>query len=229
MLEAVTCFQNLPVAARRRLELGGLVVEPRDGSKIFDQGDPADAVYAIFGGDGHVLIGSTDARSKSLMAQLLSRGEIFGELGVIDGDTRSAEAVAIGRVRLLRIGAELFRVILNTEPQLGAGLAKVLAQRLRRTHVLLQDAAFAPLHVRLARQLLYLAMIDGKLASRGVRLSIRLRQADIADLLGTTSRSIITILNNWRARGWVEYDVARALLTISDMEALRTLTENGDV
>lgn len=224
MLETVPCFQALPADALHRLERGSQVVEPRDGSAIFAQGDPADAVYAVIGGDGHVRIGSSDARSKSLLAQLFGRGEIFGELGVIDGDARSAEAVAIGRVTLLRIGASAFREALHTQPLLGAALARILAQRLRRTHVLLQDAAFAPLQVRLARQLLYLAAVDGKKTEQGVRIAIRFRQPDLADLLGATSRSIITILNDWRARRWVVYDATRALLTISDMEALRALT-----
>jgi len=53
----------------------------------------------------------------------------------------------------------------------------------------------------------------------------RLRQADLADLLGGTTRSIITILNAWRASGMVIYDTDRALLTVRDIAALRELVE----
>ena len=59
------------------------------------------------------------------------------------------------------------------------------------------------LEVRLARQVLYLARTDGRNTAQGRQLGGRLRQGDLADLLGATTRSIITILNAWRADGLV--------------------------
>jgi hypothetical protein len=46
-----------------RLEAAGRIVEPRDGSKVFLEGDEADAVYAVIGGSGHVRIGAIDRSS----------------------------------------------------------------------------------------------------------------------------------------------------------------------
>jgi CRP/FNR family transcriptional regulator, cyclic AMP receptor protein len=60
-----------------------------------------------------------------------------------------------------------------------------------------------------------------------VRLTHRLRQADLADLLGATTRSIITILNAWRAADLVVYDTERALLTVKDVTAMRAIIEAG--
>jgi CRP-like cAMP-binding protein len=97
----------------------------------------------------------------------------------------------------------------------------MLARRLRWTVTLLQDASFETLEARLARQVLYLAEQSGRRTEHGVRH--RLRQGDLADLLGATTRSIITILNGWRAAGVViYYDTDRALLTVCD-QALRGL------
>jgi len=225
MLMNITCFRDLPTDTLSKLQRAGRPLEPHDGTLIFAQGDPANAVYAIIAGDGHVRIGSNDAHSKSLMAQLFGEGDLFGEIGVIDGGVRSAEAITIGRVKLWRIGAAAFLETLRTEPLLGMSLSRILAQRLRRTHELLQDATFAPLSARLARQLLYLADLEGRPTAEGTRIALRFRQADLADLLGATTRSVITILNDWRARGLVAYDVSRALLTIRDEHALRAVTE----
>jgi CRP-like cAMP-binding protein len=100
-----------------------------------------------------------------------------------------------------------------------------MAQRLRRTYELFQDATFETLEVRLARQILYLAARGGRQTQQGLRLSDRLRQADLADLLGGTTRSIITTLNAWRAAGLVLYDTDRALLTVRDIERLRAIVE----
>ncbi len=56
-----------------------------------------------------------------------------------------------------------------------------------------------------------------------MRLSHRLRQPDLADLLGGTTRSIITVLNAWRAAGIVEYDTDRAILTVLDAAGLQAI------
>ena len=223
MLEMIECFRDLPPPVLQRLEQGGYAVTPKDGAEIFAQDDPANAVYAVIGGDGRVRIASAGGHSKVLMAQSFGVGEIFGEIAVLDGGTRSAEAVATGRVQLWRIGATPFLDVLQSTPALGVGLARMMAKRLRRTHLLLQDATFASLEARLARQLLYLAALDGKRTDQGVRVPGRFRQGDLADLLGVTTRSIINVLNDWRADGIVVYDTNRALLTICREDALRGL------
>ena len=225
LLATVTAFASLDDAERAKLERVSLVSEPRDGTEVFSQGDMADAVYAIVGGDGHVRIGAVDRRSKSLMVEVFHTGDIFGEIGVIDGGSRSATAVVVGRVRLVRIPGMMFLSALSHEPSLGEALCRSLAGRLRRTFELFQDASFERLEVRLARQLLYLADREGRDTAQGIRLARRLRQDDLADLLGATTRSIITILNTWRAAGVVLYDTQRAIVTLSDARVLRTIVQ----
>ncbi len=210
-----------------RIEARSRMLEPRPGARIFAEGDVADAVYAIVAGAGHVRIGALDPNSKGLMFEVFGVGDIFGEIGVIDGSTRTADAVAEGRVKLLRIGSQIFLDALGNNAVLGANLCRMLATRLRRTSILFRDATFESLEVRLARQLLYLAKRDGRNTERGVQLAGRFRQGDLADLLGATTRSIITILNSWRADGLVLYDPARAQLTICREADLQRLIGSG--
>lgn len=226
-LAAVAVFKGMSSLDLSRLEQSCLSLGPNDGATIFTQGDPADAIYAITGGDGHVRLGSIDHHNKALMVEVLRAGDIFGEMGVIDGRSRSASAVANGKVQLVKIRGAAFLVALAQCPALGEALCRMFAQRLRRTFELLQDAAFETLEVRLARQILYLAERTGRPTPQGLRLANRFRQADLADLLGATTRSIITILNAWRAAGLVAYDTDRALLTVLDIAALRTIIEVG--
>jgi CRP/FNR family transcriptional regulator, cyclic AMP receptor protein len=222
-LAAVAAFQAMKAEDLAQMERAGVVLESRDGAAIFAQGDPADAVYAIVAGDGHVRIGSIDRHSKALMVEVFRRGEIFGEIGVIDGGSRTAAAVTEGNVRLMKIRGPAFIAALARSPELGDALCRMMAKRLRRTFELFQDATFESLEVRLARQVLYLATRGGRQTQQGLRLSDRLRQADLADLLGATTRSIITILNAWRASGLVVYDTERALLTVCDIGALQAI------
>jgi CRP/FNR family transcriptional regulator, cyclic AMP receptor protein len=72
---------------------------------------------------------------------------------------------------------------------------------------------------------LYLAGREGRRTERGIQLAGRFRQGDLADLLGATTRSIITILNTWRADGLVIYEPAQAQLTLCNEAALRHLID----
>jgi CRP-like cAMP-binding protein len=224
-LASIAVFKGMTCEALSRLEQGSLIMEPRDGSTIFTQGDLADAVYAIIAGDGHVRIGAIDQRSKALMVEVFHAGEIFGEIGVIDGGVRTTSAIAEGRLQLVKIRQAAFRSALTNVPMLGEALCRMMALRLRRTYELFQDAVFERLEVRLARQVLYLAAREGRVTPQGTRLGHRFRQADLADLLGATTRSIISILNDWRGAGVVIYDTERALLTVKDIGALRSIVE----
>ena len=226
-LASIGLFKGLNARDLSQLEQAGAILEPRDGATIFAQGDPADAVYAITAGDGHVRIGAVDRHSKALMVEMFHTADLFGELGVIDGGSRSASAVVEGRLTLVKIRAAVFRSALSRCPALGEALCHELARRLRRTYELFQDATFETLEVRLARQVLYLAEREGRRTPQGLRLAHRFRQADLADLFGATTRSIITILNGWRSAGLVIYDTDRALLTVCDVAALQTIILGG--
>ncbi len=222
-LTDLAIFHGLPTDGLAQLERGARRAEFRDGALIFARDDPPDAVYTILAGPGHVRIGSMNRRAKMLMVETFGVGDIFGEIGVFDGGPRSADAIAEGRVQVLRIAAPTFLAVLETAPALGANLARMLAGRLRRTFTLLQDAAFERLEIRLARQLLYLAERGGQDTASGFRIAGRFRQADLANLLGTTPRSIITILNGWRGSGLVRYDAARGQITLGSADRLRFL------
>ena len=221
-LADVAAFAGLGDTALDRIEKRCRWLELQPDMQIFSRGDAADAVFAVVSG-GPVRIGTIGRSSKGLMVEMLRPGDIFGELGVLDGGVRSADAHAEGRVRLLRIGASVFLDALNTYPTLGSNLCRLMTARLRRTFTLFEDATFESLEVRLARQLLYLSRRDVRRTEQGLRLSGRFRQADLADLLGTTTRSIITVLNAWRESGAICYDAARAQLTITDEAQLRAL------
>jgi CRP-like cAMP-binding protein len=205
-LTAIAVFRNMSVQDLSRVLPACTFTEPNHGATIFAQGDPADSVCAIVAGDGHVRIGAVDRNSKALMVEVFRIGEIFGEVGVIDGGSRTASAVAMGKMRLVKIRGAAFLAAMASSAPLGDAMCRMMAQRLRRTFELFQDATFETLEVRLARQILYLS-------ARG----------DLADLLGGTTRSIITILNGWRAAGFIIYDTDRALLTVCDVAALRAI------
>ena len=194
-----------------------------DGEVIFRQGAPADSLLLIAAGPGTVRVGAEGAREKQLMVEVFRAGDVFGELGALDGAPRTAEAVAQGSLRLLVLPGATFRAALVDIPLLGRNLSLILAARVRRTFTLLQDATFETLEVRLARQVLYLARRDGRAGPQGLQLGQRANQEDLADPMGATTGSVITILNGWHARGLARYDPRTGRLTLAAPEALAAL------
>ncbi|QQS10845.1 MAG: Crp/Fnr family transcriptional regulator [Rhodospirillales bacterium] len=228
-LGAFPVFAGLPAAALRKLAAGAVTQRCDDGAAIFALGEPADTVFAVLGGDGRVRVDVPDAASKRLMVEVFRERDIFGEMGVIDGGARSADATADGVVRIARIRGAQFLDVMETSPVLGANLVRLLSRRLRRTFGLFQDAIFEPLEVRLARQILYLAAVGARRTDGKLRIAGRFRQGDLADLLGTTTRSIITILNDWRARKLVDYDAQRGFVTVLDEPRFRAIVDHAGV
>lgn len=222
-LARLPLFKGVPEDVLKRLADFATLLRPADGSQLFVQGDPPAAVFLIVEGTGRVRVGAPDAAAKRLMVEVFRTGDLFGEMGVLDGAPRSADATVLGDVRLLRVEGQTFRQATEGCAPLALNLARLLAARLRRTFGLLQDATFAPLEVRLARQVLYIAKTDGVQTPAGTRLGGRFRQPDLADLLGATTRSIITILNGWRAADLVAYDTDKAFLTVRDMAKLEAI------
>ena len=99
-LNAVAVFAGIDRLSLNHIEARSRFVEVRDGAQILKQGDAADAIYAVISG-GRVRVVTT-SRDKGLMVQMFHAGDILGEMGVIDGGVRSADAYTEGRVRLLQ-------------------------------------------------------------------------------------------------------------------------------
>jgi len=200
----------------------GVQTRVQDGHTIFLRGDSPTAVYLILGGS--VRISTLAASGKCIVVEIFQRGELFGEIGAIDDGMRTADATAMGPVELLTIPSGAFRELLATSAPFANKILRIVINRLRRTYSLLEDASLRSVEQRLAKQVLYLVRL-GVSGETKVRLQSRMHQDDLADLLGVTTRSIINVLNKWRAEGLVSFDGRAAQLTILDMKRFRDLLE----
>jgi CRP/FNR family cyclic AMP-dependent transcriptional regulator len=193
----------------------------RDEEVVFSRGDRGDSVFVVIA--GFVKVGTLGENGKRVTVEIFKELEMVGEVAIIDGDARTADAAAMGPATLAIIPAPAFRRLLLRSPAFAANLLRLVAARLRRTYSLFEDASLTDLEYRFARQVLYL-MGRGAAGERRVRIYSRLNQSDLADLLGTTPRSIITILNKWRAEGLADFDGRTAQLTILDLERFSALS-----
>jgi CRP/FNR family transcriptional regulator, cyclic AMP receptor protein len=193
----------------------------RDDEVISSRGDPGDYVFVVM--SGFVKIGSLGESGKRVAVEIFKELEMIGEVAVIDGEPRTADAIAMGPAKLAIISATAFRRLLDRSPAFAMNLLRLVTARLRRTYSLFEDASLSDLEHRFAKQVLYLMGL-GASGERCVRIYSRLNQSDLADLLGATPRSIITILNKWRTEGLADFDGRTAQLTILDLERFSALS-----
>ena len=219
-LAVAPAFKDIPAAELAPILAEARFRDYRDDDVIFSRGESGDCLFIVI--DGFIKVGTLGENGKRVTVEIFKELQIVGEFAVIDGNPRSADATAMGPAKLAIISAAAFRRLLHSSPVFAMNLLRLLTARVRRTYSLFEDASLSDLEHRFAKQVLYLIGL-GAAGERRVRIYSRLNQSDLADLLGTTERSIITILNKWRAEGLADFDGRTAQLTILDLERFGAL------
>jgi CRP/FNR family cyclic AMP-dependent transcriptional regulator len=214
-------LKHLPPADLSRLAASAALVRHRPNATIFQKGDPGDSMMAVVG--GRVKICAYSADGKELVLNIIDRGSLFGEIALLDGQPRSADAVAIEDTELLVLERTRLMPFLTGNADTAARMITVLCQRLRQTSEVLEDALLRDAPSRVARGLLRLAGTFGKPEGRGVRLDIRLSQQQIGSLIGISRESTNKLIVEWTRAGCLA--VNHGFITILDRDALETLAD----
>ena len=125
------------------------------GTMIFQRGNDGTALFAIC--SGTVKISAPSAEGKGAVFNLISEGAIFGEIAVLDGLPRTADATALTDCELMVIERRDFVTLIRERAEFAVKLIEVLCRRLRHTTGQLEDVMFLDLPGRLAKALLQAA------------------------------------------------------------------------
>ncbi len=193
-------------------------VSLQDGAVLFRKGEEADSFYVL--DSGQIEISVTSADGKKLSLEVLTAGEIFGEIGLFAG-RRTADATALSPAKLKKVRRSDVLAAIRTEPDLALQMIDLLCARLRTVSEKLEERAFLPLPARLARRFLHLSE---KYADNGG--TIPMSQADLADFAGATREAVAKAMAVWRSRGWIA--LSRGSVSILDRDALEILAASDD-
>ena len=193
------------------------------GALIFSKGDSGTSMMAVL--SGRVRVGTQSAEGKEITLNVIGPAEVFGEIALLDGKPRSADATAIEDTLLMIVERRHFLPLLMRHEGLVERLLVVLCDRLRRTSLALEEIALANLPARLARVLCRLAEDYGRPAAGGggIRIEMKLSQRDLANLVASTRESVNKQLRVWRTAGSVSLD--EGYLTLRRPGDLRALFE----
>lgn len=188
------------------------------GNVVFSQGDKGDALYGV--ASGRVRISASATGGREVFLNIMEPGDTFGEIAVMDGLPRTANAVALDDATLIHIQRSDFLRFLESQPKLALHLLKLMCERLRWTSELVEESAFMAGPARLAKRLLILASLHGRAARVG-HLELRISQGELAQFLGVSRQIVNHHLSEWRRHGWVR--LGRTQIVIRNPEALRTM------
>jgi len=166
-----------------------------------------------------VRIYSTSSEGAEIMLNVMEQGELFGEIALLDGSTRTASAAAMEQADLLRIHRAHFLPYVKANPDLILAMLTLLCQRLRWTTSVIEDAAFLAFPARLAKRLLVLA--EHYRRPQEHEITVPLSQHDLGSMVGAGRETINKQLALWRSAGIV--DTSRGAILIRNCEALRAL------
>lgn len=204
LLRSVPLFSDL---AQDELERFSRVAVPRSfpaGIRVFHEGDHSDACYIVRTGSFRVTREHSDGRAITLAT--LGPGDIFGELAMLDGEVRSASVEALTDGELLALPAGEVRGLLARHPEITVKLIAALVRRLRAANERISRQSFQTVPSRVAGVLSQLVAEEAPREGgdgEGGEVTIRMNQADLAQLAGTSRESVSRFLADLERAGIV--------------------------
>ena len=187
------------------------------GDQIICKGDPGSRMMVVL--RGRVVIRAPSSDGKEVILNLIDEGEILGEIALLDGKERTADATAMTDCELLVVARRSFLPLLE-RPAVARELLKVLCERLRRTSEQLEDVLFLDVQARMAKILLRFAEAGGA-AQPGMRVVLGMSQRELGNLVGASREKVNRRLRAWRRAGIIA--IEKGTIFIRDPAALRSL------
>ncbi len=204
------------------VEIAALVTTRRytKHQTIFREGDPGQSFYLIFTGSVAVARIASDGRETIL--SILKERDFFGEMSIFDTSVRAANVRTLVETEVGVVERDGFLALIDRNPRIGRQLVISLSERLRAANKLIASTTSQDIRARLASLLLNLMQNFGESAPNGTRISLRLTNQEMANMIGTTRETVNRTLN----RFWDEHliDMRTTNVVITDADRLRAFT-----
>lgn len=195
------------------------LVAPRRFSKhqtIFREGDPGQTFYLILSGSVAIVRVAPDGRETIL--SILKERDFFGEMSIFDTAVRAASVRTLTDVEVGAIERDDFLALIDRSPRIGRLLVIALSERLRAANKLISATTSQDIRSRLASLLVNLSQNFGEPVANGTRITLRLTNQEMANMIGTTRETVNRTLN----RFWDErlIDMRTSNIVVTEVEKL---------
>lgn len=209
LLRGTELFAELSDVALSRVVEAAVSRQLRRGDVVFEEGAVPEHLYVVE--DGRIAIASKSIDGRESVFALMERGELFGEMGLLDGLGRSAEARALEPSQITEIPYQPVREAFDENPELLWGVVALLAGRLRSMDAALADSVFLDVTGRTAKRLL-------DMAGDSDEFLLPVTQEELAGMVGASRERVNKAIASFVRLGWIDQSDRR--YAILDREQL---------
>ena len=194
-------FKGLDEAAIDWLVPHAVSRKVKKGTVLFRKGDTGSKLYVVCA--GAVRISTPSEQGSDAILNLITPGDIFGEIAFLDQGPRTADAVVAESGEVMVIERRDFIQLLQEHPEVSMRLIEILCSRLRRTSEQVEDIIFLGLPHRLAKVLMHLYR---RSSANGAPNKIHITQHEISQMIGASRESTNKQLRDWQRRKWLRLE-----------------------
>jgi CRP/FNR family cyclic AMP-dependent transcriptional regulator len=205
LLSKAPLFKGLPARDFEVLAAQTHEQPMRAGEVLFRRDDPGASMLALMAGEVRIVLPGADGRDQVI--KLFRPGDVFGEIALLDGGPRTADAVAETNGRLLVVGRRELLRLLREDNELALRIIVLLCGRLRSTDRLLEMMLFHDTSARLAS-----VILDLSRTRPGRRLDIT--QRALGEMVGAARETVNKRLREWQEKGVISLEPGR--ITVVD-------------
>jgi CRP-like cAMP-binding protein len=221
LLDNCVLFSSLSPDERAAISARARIRTYNAGETVFAIGSSGDQLMALLTGTIRITVPFSEG--KELFLAIIHPGEIFGELAVLDGNERSADATAETACTVAILDRKDVLSFFERNPSAWPKLVRVLAQRLRRTDQAFAEVALQQLPVRLAKTIL--RILNQETSSEVAKtFKIRFSQRELANMVGGTRESVNKCFRIWQKRDRI-VKVSQGSIIVTNRRAFERLAE----
>ena len=220
ILKNTTFLGELPDPVLDALIRKGHLKTYSKGQTIYRRGEPGDSMMLIL--VGRIKITNTNAAGREVALNFLGAGDLNGEIAVLDGGERTANAVAVEQTEAFVIyGRDLLPVVHN-HPEALLEIIGTLCEKLRAASAVIEDNTLE-MRSRAAKGLLRLARQLGRTSKQGIRLDLNVSQTELGHYLNLSRANVSRQLGYLRDASVIRLDGTKIL--ILDEQELAEIVE----
>ncbi|CBL44955.1 Transcriptional regulatory protein, Crp family [gamma proteobacterium HdN1] len=199
-LGKISIFAGLSDSDRQVIESRCITRTYPRNTLIINEGDQANAMYMMVSGKVRVYV--SDGAGKEFILNSMGPGEYFGELSLLDDETRSASVITTEKSTFSILYKDDFSKLILQHPEIALALLRSFSATIRQLTGNIKTIALQDVYGRIRKTLLSLALEkDGVFV-----IEERLTQQDIANRIGSSREMVARILKELAVGGYIEID-----------------------
>jgi CRP/FNR family cyclic AMP-dependent transcriptional regulator len=197
-LRTFSMFNGVPEQSLQAIARLAMMRRVARNATVVHAGDRTDFVYLILSGSLKVLV--SDEEGREVILSMLGPGELFGEMGVLDDNPRSATVSAVSPCDLVIISKHDFKRFLQENFDVSHYIMRNLVQRLRKADRKIESLALMDVYGRVARLLLDMAeTVNGERV-----VTRKISKQDIAKMIGASREMVSRVMKDLQLQGLIE-------------------------